>query len=74
MGDLTPPGREGVEMGAYATVGDVGSMAGPFLAFAMLSVVALQWVYLLCVFGFLVGLGLIWRIRPSSKSQDDLTF
>ncbi len=68
MGDLTPPGREGVVMGLYATVGDVGSMAGPFLAFAMLSVVDLQWVYLLCTFGFLAGLGLIWRIHPSTRS------
>jgi MFS family permease len=63
MGDLTPSGREGVVMGMYATVGDVGSMAGPFLAFAMLSVVDLQWVYLLCTLTFLVGLGLIWRAR-----------
>jgi MFS family permease len=74
MGDLTPTGREGVVMGAYATVGDVGSMAGPFLAFAMLSVVDLQWVYLLCTFSFLAGLGLIWRVRPNPKSQDGPTF
>jgi MFS family permease len=59
IGDLTPPGREGVVMGAYATAGDVGSMAGPFLAFALLSVVDLRWVYLLCTFTFLAGLGLI---------------
>jgi len=63
MGDLTPSGREGVVMGMYATVGDVGSMAGPFLAFAMLSVMDLQWVYLLCTLTFLAGLGLIWRAR-----------
>jgi MFS family permease len=63
VGDLTPPGREGVVMGAYATAGDIGSMAGPFLAFALLSVVDLQWVYVLCVFAFLVGLGLVCRSR-----------
>jgi MFS family permease len=63
VGDLTPPGREGVVMGAYATAGDIGSMAGPFLAFALLSVVDLQWVYLLCVFAFLFGLGLVCRSR-----------
>jgi MFS family permease len=61
VGDLTPSGREGVVMGAYATAGDIGSMAGPFLAFALLSVMNLQWVYLLCTFIFLVGLWLIWR-------------
>lgn len=64
----------GMVLGAYATVGDVGSMAGPFLAFAMLSVVDLQRVYLLCAFSFLVGLGLIWRTRPNPKSQDGPTF
>jgi len=72
MGDLTPfhhvndvtaSGREGIVMGAYATVGDAGSMAGPLLAFALLSVVDLRWVYLLCMFTFLVGLWLIWRNR-----------
>jgi MFS family permease len=63
MGDMTPLGREGVVMGTYATAGDVGSMAGPFLAFALLSVVDLRWVYLLCTFTCLVGLWLIWRSR-----------
>lgn len=67
MGDLTPPGREGVVMGGYATVGDIGSMAGPFLAFALLSVVALRWVYLLCAFIFLAGLGLAWRMPREQK-------
>jgi DHA1 family multidrug resistance protein-like MFS transporter len=56
VGDLSPPGREGVVMGAYATAGDVGSMAGPFLAFALLSVVDLQWVYLLCALVLLAGI------------------
>lgn len=67
MGDLTPPGREGAVMGAYATVGDVGSMAGPFLAFALLSVVDLRWVYLLCALAFLIGLGLAWRMPRGQK-------
>jgi MFS family permease len=62
MGDWAPPGREGMAMGTYATVGDIGSMAGPFLAFALLAVVDLQWVYLLCTFTFLIGLGLSWRM------------
>ncbi len=72
VGDLTPPGREGVVMGAYATAGDVGSMAGPFLAFALLSVVDLRWVYLLCTFTFLVGLWLIRTLRnhPSEDLQE----
>jgi MFS family permease len=68
VGDLTPPGSEGVVMGAYATAGDVGSMAGPFLAFALLSVVDLRWAYLLCTFAFLVGLWLIWRLRTHPET------
>ncbi len=64
LGDQTPPGRQGTVMGLYATVGDVGSMAGPFLAFALASVVDLKWIYLVSVLTFVAGLGLVrlsWR-------------
>jgi MFS family permease len=70
VGDLAPPGREGTVMGAYAAAGDVGSMAGPFLAFALASAVGLQWVYLLCALAFLAGLGLIWRYRRAQPAID----
>ncbi len=63
VGDLTPPGRQGMVMGVYATAGDLGSMAGPFLAFALLSLLDLRWVYWLCTLTFFVGLWLIWRGR-----------
>jgi len=62
-GDLTPPGRRGAVMGVYGTAGDIGSAAGPFLAFALIPVVGLQWVYLICVLSFVAGLGLLWRTR-----------
>ncbi len=62
-GDATPPGRQGVVMGAYATAGDVGSTAGPFLAFALVPAVDLKWVYFFCSFTFLLGLALIWKTR-----------
>ena len=48
VGDLTPPGREGTVMGMYAAAGDVGSTAGPFLAFALAPLFDLRWVYLAC--------------------------
>jgi MFS family permease len=70
VGDLAPPGREGTVMGAYAAAGDVGSMAGPFLAFVLASAVGLQWVYLLCTLAFLAGLGLIWRYRRAQGTID----
>ena len=59
MGDLTPAGKEGLTIGFFATVGDIGSAAGPFLAFALLTIVDLRFVYLLCGLAFLVGLMLI---------------
>ncbi len=63
MGDLTPAGREGAMMGAYATIGDIGSTAGPAVAFAMAAAVNLEWVYLLCALIFLLGLGLAAQLR-----------
>ena len=63
VGDRAPPGRQGVVMGAYATAGDVGSMAGPFLAFALVSFVDVRWVYLICTIIFVIGLWLIWQMR-----------
>jgi MFS family permease len=60
VGDLAPAGRQGAVMGAYAAAGDVGSTAGPLLAFALVTVVDLRWVYLLCSLAFLAGLGLAW--------------
>ncbi len=65
VGDLAPPGRQGVVMGVYATAGDVGSAAGPFLAFSLVLVVDLQWIYLFCSSTFLIGLWLIWRTRKA---------
>jgi MFS family permease len=56
-------------MGAYAAAGDVGSTAGPFLAFALVASVDLRWIYLFCSVLFLLGLGLVWvsrRWRPAS--------
>lgn len=62
-GDLAPAGRLGLVMGSFTTAGDVGAMAGPFVAFALISVVELRWIYLACSLLFAVGLGLIWRER-----------
>ncbi len=67
VGDLTPPGRQGVVMGAYATAGDLGSTAGPFLAFALLAALDLRWVYWLCTLAFLAGLWLIWNLHSQKE-------
>jgi len=62
-GDVTPPGRQGVAMGTYAAAGDIGSTAGPVMAFALASMVDVRWAYLFCASIFLIGLGLSWRSR-----------
>jgi MFS family permease len=67
VGDLAPSGREGAVMGAYATAGDIGSTGGPFLAFALLTVVDLRWIYLFCSLTFVFGLGLIWNLHGRKR-------
>jgi len=69
LGDQTPPGRQGVVMGLYATVGDVGSMAGPFLAFALAEVIELKWIYLTSVLIFVGGAGLVWLNRKYESAK-----
>lgn len=61
VGDLAPAGRQGVVLGGYATMGDIGSALGPLVAFALVLVVDLKWVYLFCSLAFAVGLVLVWR-------------
>ncbi len=61
VGDQAPAGSEGVVMGTYATAGDVGSMAGPLVAFALAASVGLRWAYVLGMFTFLMDLALAWR-------------
>ncbi len=70
VGDLTPAGREGSVMGAFATAGDLGSAAGPFLAFALVSILDLRWIYLACSLVFLLGLGLVWWGRLRSPTSE----
>jgi len=73
IGDATPPGKQGVIMGAYAAAGDIGSTAGPVLAFALVSVVDVRWVYAFCALVFLIGLGLSWHSRGETRRPDDLS-
>ncbi len=62
IGDLAPSDRRGAAMGAYATAGDIGAAAGPFLAYTLILIVPLAWVYGLCAVTFLVGIGLLHRL------------
>jgi MFS family permease len=59
-GDRIVGGRPGATMGALATAGDVGSAAGPLMAYALAARVDLQWVYLLCLGALGAAGGLAW--------------
>jgi len=48
LGDLSPPGKQGELIGAYATAGDIGSAAGPLFAYLVLPLLSLSSVYLVC--------------------------
>jgi MFS family permease len=69
IGDLTPAGRQGAVIGAYATAGDIGSTAGPLVAFALLAVTGLESVYLLCAFILAAGLLFLWRLGLSASRE-----
>jgi MFS family permease len=56
VGDATTASRQGRAIGGLATAGDLGSASGPLLAYALIPVIDLRWVYLMCAAGFMVGL------------------
>jgi DHA1 family multidrug resistance protein-like MFS transporter len=61
IGDVAPPGQQGTTLGAYATFGDAGSMAGPILALTLTPLIGLAPVYLFAAAIFLIGIGWISR-------------
>ena len=63
VGDYAPSRRRGMAIGAYATAGDIGAAAGPFLAYALALVIPLSWLYLICAVAFLVGLLVLQRLH-----------
>jgi MFS family permease len=56
VGDRAAGDRQGVMMGALAAAGDIGSAAGPILAYALAARLELRWVYLLCAIVLASGL------------------
>jgi MFS family permease len=59
-GDLAASDRQGLAIGRLATAGDLGSAMGPLLAYTLLSIISLRWIYLLCGLTFVSSL-LAWR-------------
>lgn len=68
-GDRIVGGRPGATMGAMATAGDVGSAAGPLVAYALAARVELQWVYLLCLMVLATVGGMAWWFGRSSGQK-----
>ena len=55
-GDLADSDRQGQAIGRLATAGDLGSAMGPLLAYTLLSLISLRWIYLLCGLTFVSSL------------------
>jgi MFS family permease len=76
-GDLAATHEQGRAIGRLATAGDLGSAAGPLLAYALLSLIPLRWIYLLCSLGFVSSLLVVryatahWKNRCSPRRCPD---
>jgi DHA1 family inner membrane transport protein len=55
VGDLAAGSHQGLTMGGMATAGDIGSAAGPPLAYALAVSLDLRWVYLMCAAALVLG-------------------
>jgi MFS family permease len=69
-GDMTQVRSQGMMMGLYATGGDLGSAAGPLVAYSLATAIDLRWVYLFCAGLFLAALGLTWQASRRVDSGD----
>ncbi len=69
LGDNAPLDQKGLAMGMYATIGDVGSTFGPIVAFVLLPVIGLRWLYVLCAIIFIVGVGWVWLAQRYRDAQ-----
>ena len=67
-GDLTAGDGQGRAMGGLTAAGDLGSAAGPLLAYGLLSLVGLRYVYLLCGVLFLSSL-LVVRVVTRGRTD-----
>ncbi|MBN1139398.1 MAG: MFS transporter [Anaerolineae bacterium] len=54
-GDLVDPAQRGAAIGAFNVSGDLGTAAGPVLAYALLERVGLSWLYLICAGLYVAG-------------------
>jgi MFS family permease len=65
VGDLAEGRRQGLAVGGLATAGDIGSAAGPPLAYGLFVVIGLQWVYGFCALALFSALVVTFLQRSS---------
>jgi MFS family permease len=65
VGDRAAGKQQGLVMGGLATARDIGSAAGPVLAFALAAAFELHWVYLFCAVLLASGWVVIVKARQS---------
>lgn len=72
VGDLADEAHRGAATGGLATAGDIGSAAGPLMAYTLLSVMSLQGVYLLSAIGMFSGLIVVWlAAKPQVRARSN---
>jgi len=67
VGDYAPHGQQGRVLGVINTVGDIGSAAGPLLAYALLPVIDLSGIFWLAT--GLIALCLPWTVWISARES-----
>jgi DHA1 family inner membrane transport protein len=69
VGDLAEEAHRGAATGGLATAADIGSAAGPLMAYTLLALISLQSVYLLSAIGMTSGLIVVWLAsRPHARA------
>jgi len=70
IGDISQKAQYGRRLGILFTVGDVGSAIGPLLAFALLPLIGLSWIYLgsALLLGLVLIVALRWVIKAPEKN------
>lgn len=68
-GDLASADHQGTTMGLYATGGDIGSAAGPVVAYAVAAALGLHWAYLGCGILLLMAAGMTIVVSRRSSAR-----
>jgi MFS family permease len=68
MGDLTRRGGRGTLVGAYQTMGDIGSGLGPLIAYPLMAAIGARPVYLICAALLALTIPLILAARKAVAS------